>query len=155
MYFTKLQNLLLVLISHFRVYFSHLDQEANFQADQNHCFINHFGRDRIVVRFTTTHTISAYHHQSCEFAPCSWRGVLNTTLCDKVCQWLATGRWFSPDTSVSSIIKTNRHDITEILLKLALNTTNLNPDFSILNSDKLLSWTLISCYRGWIRVNTF
>jgi hypothetical protein len=24
------------------------------------------------------------------------RGVLNTTLCDKVCQWLATGLWFSP-----------------------------------------------------------
>jgi hypothetical protein len=22
--------------------------------------------------------------------------VLDTTLCDKVCQWLATGRWFSP-----------------------------------------------------------
>ena len=24
-----------------------------------------------------------------------WRGELDTTLCDKVCQWLATGRWFS------------------------------------------------------------
>ena len=24
-----------------------------------------------------------------------WRGVLDTTLCDKVCQRLATGRWFS------------------------------------------------------------
>jgi hypothetical protein len=23
---------------------------------------------------------------------------VDTTLCDKVCQWLATGRWFSPDT---------------------------------------------------------
>ena len=23
------------------------------------------------------------------------QGVLDTTLCDKVCQWLATGRWFS------------------------------------------------------------
>jgi hypothetical protein len=47
------------------------------------------------------------------------RGVLNTTLCDKVCQWLATGRWFSP---VSSTNKTDRHDITEILLKVVLNT---------------------------------
>jgi hypothetical protein len=29
-----------------------------------------------------------------------WRGVLDTTLkCDKVCQWLAPGRWFSPSTS--------------------------------------------------------
>ena len=26
----------------------------------------------------------------------------DTTLCDKVCQWLATGRWFSPSTPVSS-----------------------------------------------------
>ena len=25
----------------------------------------------------------------------SWRGVLNTTLCDKVCQWLGADRWFS------------------------------------------------------------
>jgi len=41
------------------------------------------------------------------------------TLCDKVCQWLATGRWFSPGPSVSCTNKTDRHDITEILLKVA------------------------------------
>ena len=46
-------------------------------------------------------------------------GVLNTTLCGKVCQWLVTGRWFSPGTLVSS---TNK---TEILLKMALNTITL------------------------------
>jgi len=34
--------------------------------------------------------------------PRSWRGVLDATLCDKVCQWLATGWWFSPGTLVSS-----------------------------------------------------
>ena len=45
-----------------------------------------------------------------------------TTLCDKVCQWLATGQWFSPGPPVSSTNKTHRHDITEILLKVALNT---------------------------------
>ena len=45
-----------------------------------------------------------------------------TTLCDKVCQWLATGRWFSLGPLVSSTNKTDRHDITEILLKVALNT---------------------------------
>jgi hypothetical protein len=33
-----------------------------------------------------------------------------------------TGRWFSPDSSVSSTNKTNLHDIAEILLKVALNT---------------------------------
>jgi hypothetical protein len=40
------------------------------------------------------------------------------TLCDKVCQWLATGRWFSPGTAVSSINKADLHDITEIFLKV-------------------------------------
>ena len=45
-----------------------------------------------------------------------------TTLCDKVCQWFATGRWFSPGSSVSSTNTTDRHDLTEILLKVALNT---------------------------------
>ena len=45
-----------------------------------------------------------------------------TTLCDKVCQWLATGRWFSPGPPVSSTNETDRHDIAEILLKLSINT---------------------------------
>jgi hypothetical protein len=35
---------------------------------------------------------------------------------------LAHGRWFSPGTPASSTTKTGRHDITEILLKVALNT---------------------------------
>jgi hypothetical protein len=51
-------------------------------------------------------------------------GVLDTTLCDQVCPWLATGRLFSPGTLVSSN-KTYLHDITEILLKVALNTIPL------------------------------
>ena len=36
-----------------------------------------------------------------------------------VCQWLAASRLFSP---VSPTNKTDRHDITEILLKVTLNT---------------------------------
>jgi len=36
------------------------------------------GRDCMVVEFTTTCTISPYHR--------SWRGILDTTLYDKVCQ---------------------------------------------------------------------
>ena len=55
---------------------------------------------------------------------CSWRGVLDTTLCDKVCQWLVTVHWFSPGTPVSSTNKTACHNITEILLKVALDTMN-------------------------------
>jgi hypothetical protein len=35
---------------------------------------------------------------------------------------LACGRCFSPGTLASSTIKTDRHDIAEILLKVALNT---------------------------------
>ena len=47
-----------------------------------------------------------------------------TTLCDKICLELETGRWFSPGPLVSSTNKTDRHDITEILLKVALNTNH-------------------------------
>ena len=43
-----------------------------------------------------------------------------TTLCDKVCQWLATGRWFSPGPPVSFTNKTDQYAI--ILLKVILNT---------------------------------
>jgi len=39
------------------------------------------------------------------------QGVLDTTLCDKVCQWLVAG------TLVSSTNKTDCHDITEILFE--------------------------------------
>jgi hypothetical protein len=46
-------------------------------------------------------------------------------LYDKVYQCLATGRWFSPGTPVSSTNKTDCHDIAEILLKVALITINL------------------------------
>jgi hypothetical protein len=41
---------------------------------------------------------------------------------DKVYQLLAHGRWFSPGIPASSTTKTGRHDIAEILLKVALNT---------------------------------
>ena len=53
----------------------------------------------------------------------SGTGMRGTTLCDKVCQRLATGRWISSGTPVSSTNKTDHDDITEILLKVALNTT--------------------------------
>jgi hypothetical protein len=41
---------------------------------------------------------------------------LDTTLCDKVCQWLAAGRWFSLGTLVSFTNKTVHHDIAEKML---------------------------------------
>jgi hypothetical protein len=39
---------------------------------------------------------------------------------------LANGRWFSPGTPASSTTKTGRHEIAEILQKVALNTKNQN-----------------------------
>jgi hypothetical protein len=45
---------------------------------------------------------------------------------DKVYQLLVHGRWFSPGTPISSTTKTGRHDIAEILLKVALNTQKIN-----------------------------
>jgi hypothetical protein len=43
---------------------------------------------------------------------------------DKVYQLLAHGRWLSLCTPASSTTKTGRHNIAEILLKVALNTKN-------------------------------
>ena len=62
----------------------------------------------------STMQISKY---CCAFESHSWWGVLDVTICDKVCQWLAVGRWFSPGT--------DRHDITEIMLKVAMNTITI------------------------------
>jgi hypothetical protein len=63
----------------------------------------------------------------------SGRGVLNTSLshCDQVCQGLATGRWFSQGNPVSSTNKTDRHDIAEIMLKVALNTITITRTLNI------------------------
>ena len=87
----------------------------------------------MVVGFTTTCAISGYDHFSCEFKSCSRPYVLDTTLCDIVCQWFATGWGFSLGTPISSTNKTDRHDITEILLKVALNTINQAERTDILN----------------------
>jgi hypothetical protein len=48
--------------------------------------------------------------------------MFDTTICDKVFQWLARGRWFSLGTPVPSTNKSDHHGKTEILLKAALNT---------------------------------
>jgi len=52
------------------------------------------------------------------------RGVLDRKLCYRVCQWVVAGRWFSPGTPVSYTNTTDHHEITEILLIVALTTIN-------------------------------
>ena len=54
-------------------------------------------------------------------------------ICDKVCQRLAAGRWFSAGSPVSSSNKTDRHNITEMLLKVSLNTISNNPIHTVKN----------------------
>ena len=79
-----------------------------------------------VVGIPTTHTSLSPIRRG--FAP----GFVNykkgytrhSAASDKVYQLLAHGRWFSPGTPASSTTKTGRHDIAEILLKVALNTKN-------------------------------
>jgi hypothetical protein len=43
----------------------------------------------------------------------------------KIGQGLAAGLWFSPGTPVSSTNKTCHHNITEILLKVAITTITI------------------------------
>jgi hypothetical protein len=78
------------------------------------------------MEYLTTHT--SLSPIRCGFAP----GFVNykkgctrlAAASDKVYQLLAHGRCFSPGTSASSTTKTGRHDIADILLKVALNTIN-------------------------------
>jgi hypothetical protein len=47
----------------------------------------------------------------------------------------AHGRWFSPGTLAFSTTKTDRHDITDILLNVTLNT-NIQKSIKIVSSDE-------------------
>ena len=61
------------------------------------------GSDRIVGGFATTYAISAYHQQRCDIEFRLGEGLQDTTVSDL-------------------------HDITEILLKVALNNLILTPE---------------------------
>ena len=114
--------------------------------------------------------ITVEHSYHCEWPSCPWSNgswiytylcnqclsplmlwvrisirVRCTTLCDKVCQWLPTCRWFSPGTPVSSTNKTDCHDIAEILLKVPLN--NIKQTNSChLCSHRTPTFTILSIY---------
>jgi hypothetical protein len=119
------------------------------------------GRGHMVAGFTITYAMSGYHHKSCEFETCWWWGVLDTTLCDKVCQWHA---WFSADTTVSSFNTTNCYDKkNEMSLKghwtshtLTLNLT-CKPSHVMIRVDwKKASFACTSCrmlYKYWYLID--
>jgi hypothetical protein len=58
------------------------------------------------------------------FCGCEGGSVGKSAASDKAYQLLAHDWWFSPGTLASSTTKTGRHDIAEILLKVALHTIN-------------------------------
>ena len=47
-----------------------------------------------------------------------WQGVLDTTLCDQVCQWLATGQWFFGYSGLTTINQTLKHNCWGFLILL-------------------------------------
>jgi hypothetical protein len=73
-------------------------------------------RDCMVVGLTTTYAISAYHYWCCELESRTGRGAQHY-----VKKFASDGRWFYPGSPVSSTNKTDCHDITEILLEVALS----------------------------------
>jgi hypothetical protein len=100
-------------------YYSHLSSTDSI------CSVKLHWRDNILLYKITYQDIGfsgTWCMQCSEFESRSWRGILDTTLCNKVCQWLVTDRRFSP---VSFNNKTDLHDITEILLKVMLNTISI------------------------------
>ena len=58
----------------------------NIVLHQTQSYRDRRGHDRMIIEFTTTYAISVYHDYSCDSESRSWRGVLDTALCDKVYQ---------------------------------------------------------------------
>ena len=52
--------------------------------------------------------------------------MVHTLMMENICTSLYHGWWFSPRTPVSSITKTGRHHIAEILLKMVLKHQKQN-----------------------------
>ena len=68
---------------------------------------------------------------------CSWRGVLDTTLCDSLSVTFDRLMVFSGYSGFFSINKTDCHNITEILLKVAFNSITIR--WGVLGLTALLS----------------
>ena len=74
---------------------------------------------------------------------CKQKQGYRLSVSDKVYQSLAYGRWFSSSTPAFSTTKTGRHDIAEILLKVALKHQKNNQSIEHLYLDFFVLFTLI------------
>ena len=90
------------------------------------------GRDRMAVGFITAYAISAYHNYRCEFESRSVEAYSISTLCEKKLSVTCGRSVVFSEYSVSSTNTTDRHEISEILLKVALNIINLKPKIFII-----------------------
>ena len=97
------------------------------------------GRGRTVVRFITSHAISAYHHKRFKFESHSSEEYSIQYYVIKFVSDLRQGWLYSLGTPASSTNKTDCHNITEILLKVVLNTLTL-----ILISSKIKSKIILA-----------
>jgi len=100
------------------------------------------GRHRMVVGFTTYAT-SGYLHWCYGFDSRSGRGVQHYVI-------KFVSDWFSPVPPVSSTNKTVRHDITEILLKVTLNTITITL-YPIYHNTNVMTLAII--FILWCSVN--
>ena len=91
----------------------------------------------MVVGLTTTYAINAYHYWCCEFESWSWQGVHHYVI-KFVSDLRQVGGFFCP--LVSSTNKTDRHNITEIWLKEALNTNKQTNIYILLTAFENLSY---------------
>ena len=81
------------------------------------------------IKLFTLHNIHIVYHMRRiyhSFLP-SWSWSYGSWIYNYLCnQWLSRLKLFSPGTLVPSNNKTDRHDITEILLKVVLSTNSTN-----------------------------
>jgi len=88
-----------------------------------------------------------HHFNACKGALDSQPQVI------KFYQLLAQGLWFSPGTPASSTTKTGRHDIAEILMKVALNTNNSNSNsmhVCVRDINLVSFYDLSKLFRQWV-----
>jgi hypothetical protein len=78
-----------------------------------------------------------------------------------VCQWLAAGLWFSQGTPVSSTNKADRHDTTEILLKVTITLTlfhvhfnSFYPNWFLVYNYRPLNWSNYLLTKNWVLKTT-